>query len=226
MARKYKYDESGLQVKWRTKQYYFDLFDADFFEQEMDTKECSHSVYYDNDEKELSEIKCVADIKGSEARLTYINQPEDVDEGVLIINFTSNERNQVASIDWMDSTGAVQKDDATSNWHLIEEAEEAKSRRREIDYLSRNQELVEARKLEDKFTCVVCDFRRSINGKYIIDVHHLYPLSEGKGTRVTNISDLVCLCPNCHRLAHTSRPPLTVKEMKEFLGQSELVVLK
>ena len=67
----------------------------------------------------------------------------------------------------------------------------------------------EARKrcLEIKGTrCRVCDF--DSNEKYgisgIIQVHHLHPLAESAGTRVTDPErDLVPVCPNCHALIHS-----------------------
>ena len=59
--------------------------------------------------------------------------------------------------------------------------------------------------------CLACGFKP----KHIsqIDVHHLLPLSEG-GERLTSITDVAVLCATCHRLAHSTKPPMTVEAMK------------
>lgn len=54
----------------------------------------------------------------------------------------------------------------------------------------------------------------------IIEVHHLQPLSLAEGPRAYDpATDLIPLCPNCHRAAHTRRPvPWTPDEVKEKLS--------
>lgn len=57
----------------------------------------------------------------------------------------------------------------------------------------------------------------------IIEVHHLEPVSLLKEPRQYDpLTDLVPLCPNCHRAVHTKRPiPLTMEELKSVLqGQA------
>ena len=46
-----------------------------------------------------------------------------------------------------------------------------------------------------------------------IDIHHLDPIAE-KGPRNTTMGDLIPLCANCHRLAHSEEPPLSVDAIK------------
>ncbi|ULR50926.1 HNH endonuclease [Streptomyces deccanensis] len=57
--------------------------------------------------------------------------------------------------------------------------------------------------------CEVCrfDFARVYGGigEGFIEVHHVTPLFIS-GTRKTKLDDLACLCANCHRMCHTSRP--------------------
>ncbi|WP_329288050.1 HNH endonuclease [Streptomyces sp. NBC_01455] len=57
--------------------------------------------------------------------------------------------------------------------------------------------------------CEVCafDFSRAYGqlGDGYIEVHHVTPLHIS-GTWETKLSDLVCLCANCHRMCHRSRP--------------------
>ncbi|MGW3153320.1 HNH endonuclease [Streptomyces sp. NPDC001089] len=60
-----------------------------------------------------------------------------------------------------------------------------------------------------RLQCEVClfDFSRTYGslGEGYIEVHHVTPLHIS-GTRETRLSDLVCLCANCHRMCHRSRP--------------------
>jgi hypothetical protein len=94
--------------------------------------------------------------------------------------------------------------------------EEAKYLRR-----VRNRDLVEERKKIDNNTCQVCGFTFEIRGKHIIDCHHLRPLSTIENETVTNIEDLICLCPNCHRLAHSRTDPYGVKELRALIGHNK-----
>lgn len=88
---------------------------------------------------------------------------------------------------------------------------------REQNYLirSRDPRLVEARKVHDDYTCQVCNFHLEVEaGKFIIDVHHLHPLGNLSSVVLTTIDDLICLCPNCHRIAHSRQDsPLTPKQI-------------
>jgi len=84
---------------------------------------------------------------------------------------------------------------------------------------SRDPRLVEQRKIEDNFTCQACGYKKEIGtGKYIIEVHHLDPIATLQEVVITRIEDLVCLCPNCHRIAHSKlENPYTVEEIKNIL---------
>jgi 5-methylcytosine-specific restriction protein A len=57
--------------------------------------------------------------------------------------------------------------------------------------------------------CEVCgfDFARVYGplGEGYIEVHHATPLYVS-GARETKLDDLACLCANCHRMCHRSRP--------------------
>lgn len=48
----------------------------------------------------------------------------------------------------------------------------------------------------------------------IIDIHHLRPISEGE--RQTTLNDVIPLCANCHRLAHTREPPIPIAELRKL----------
>lgn len=58
---------------------------------------------------------------------------------------------------------------------------------------------------------MACDFAPKVISQ--LDVHHLNQLANG-GERLTQIQDVVVLCANCHRLAHSTNPPLTVEAIK------------
>lgn len=81
---------------------------------------------------------------------------------------------------------------------------------------ARNQKLANEAKLRDKHTCQVCSYKMQIHGKHVIDCHHTNPLAT-TGKIKTELDTLVCLCPNCHRVAHLKSPPYTVSELKELI---------
>ena len=92
---------------------------------------------------------------------------------------------------------------------------------KEATYLRRlrDQKLVQERKKIDEFTCQTCGYRQEIsNGQFVIEVHHLDPLGTSDNLRITSIDQLICLCPNCHRIAHSRREyPLSVDEIRSTL---------
>ena len=74
---------------------------------------------------------------------------------------------------------------------------------------------------EGKLRYAVCDSTRAdaIDSE-IVELHHTEPVYDmGPNGRQINIAEfnfealLVPLCPTCHRIAHTQRPPLTVEQI-------------
>jgi 5-methylcytosine-specific restriction enzyme A len=68
--------------------------------------------------------------------------------------------------------------------------------------------------------CIVCGLDpRSVYGNAgsIIEVHHLQPLAENDAPKQYDpATDLVPLCPSCHRAVHSRRPiPWTPQEIRE-----------
>ena len=52
----------------------------------------------------------------------------------------------------------------------------------------------------------------------LIHVHHVRPIASlGKRTSVNPIRDLCPVCPNCHAVIHSIRPPRTIEEVKKML---------
>ncbi|TPI25113.1 HNH endonuclease [Mesorhizobium sp. B3-1-6] len=54
----------------------------------------------------------------------------------------------------------------------------------------------------------------------VIDIHHTIPLSRlGEDYVIDPFNDLVPLCPNCHRVAHRTDPPLKVEAITAIMQQ-------
>ncbi|MFE0807722.1 HNH endonuclease [Streptomyces sp. NPDC058848] len=80
---------------------------------------------------------------------------------------------------------------------------------RERDPRLRAQKIERMRRQGIPLRCEVCafDFARVYGelGDGYIEVHHVTPL-HASGARETRLEDLACLCANCHRMCHRSRP--------------------
>lgn len=83
----------------------------------------------------------------------------------------------------------------------------------------RSKQISEKRKLKDQGVCQICGFHLMHRGKFLIECHHLKPVSEG--SRTTKLSDLISLCPTCHRIAHLKNPPYVPDEIKGLLKKSK-----
>ncbi|MFI6547437.1 HNH endonuclease [Streptomyces prunicolor] len=81
----------------------------------------------------------------------------------------------------------------------------ARERDPKLRALKVKQTLRRGRRLQ----CEACDFDfgriYGALGEGYIEVHHVTPLHIS-GTRETKLDDLACLCANCHRMCHRSRP--------------------
>lgn len=79
---------------------------------------------------------------------------------------------------------------------------------------SRNgRKYIELAKNRDSYSCKACGFKLSIEGRDILQVHHLNPLRE---VVKVELDDLACLCPTCHYIAHCKYPPYTPSQIKEI----------
>ena len=73
--------------------------------------------------------------------------------------------------------------------------------------------------------CAACgfDFAESYGdiGKGFIEVHHVKPLYSLYEETIPNpATDMVCLCPNCHRMIHRKKDGImTVDELKEIINR-------
>lgn len=103
---------------------------------------------------------------------------------------------------------------SNQNFNEKDMVEEGLLQDRRRKFRERNKAIVKRRKELDDYACQSCGFRLEINGIFIIDCHHIHPLGMRSDVRVTDIKHLICLCPTCHRIAHTSQYPLDAKEVQ------------
>jgi len=70
----------------------------------------------------------------------------------------------------------------------------------------RNRSLANQCKRRDDFRCQVCNFKYSEFygqlGDLFAESHHIVPLSKLEDGMQTNLSDLITVCANCHRMLH------------------------
>lgn len=91
----------------------------------------------------------------------------------------------------------------------------------------RNQSLIKrikqlALKENKMLNCEVCNFSFFANygemGLGFIEAHHINPLSERNGAKVTKMSDIALVCSNCHRMLHRNGN-ISIEELKKKLIQ-------
>lgn len=100
--------------------------------------------------------------------------------------------------------------------------EEDLRRLREHKRIERNRKLANKAKQAHGYTCKACGFDFSLKygtiGQSFIEAHHLTPLAELKGQRLTLDAkkDFTVLCSNCHRMIHRTE---FVNNVEEFRAQ-------
>ena len=106
-----------------------------------------------------------------------------------------------------------------------EDLEEGKLRTRFHKFRERNTKTVKKKKDDfhkknGRLYCEVCDFdfmeEYGSRGDGFIECHHTKFLSDYDESTKTNITDLVLLCSNCHRMIHRKKPWLSVDELREL----------
>lgn len=72
------------------------------------------------------------------------------------------------------------------------------------------------------YACLVCT--SDLGDRYgpvavgLIEIYHLTPVSKlGPDYSINPATDLVPLCPNCHRVAHRRDPPFSIEELKAMI---------
>ncbi len=76
-----------------------------------------------------------------------------------------------------------------------------------------------------RLKCEICgfDFGKIYGDEFIekIHVHHLVELSSiGEEYEINAIEDLIPICPNCHMIAHSKKPPYTPDEIREMIRRN------
>ena len=78
----------------------------------------------------------------------------------------------------------------------------------------RDSALAARRKELDGYKCQACGFYLAVDGRQIVECHHLNPISLGQ--RETQLEDLISLCPTCHRIAHMREPIYGIDELRQI----------
>ena len=97
-----------------------------------------------------------------------------------------------------------------------------------VDRSERNSEARNAAIRRDGYICRVCgfDFEKAYGktGRQYIEVHHILPISQFDEEHEVRAEHLVCLCANCHAMAHRRRPePFSIEELKDMIQQQRVI---
>jgi 5-methylcytosine-specific restriction protein A len=136
----------------------------------------------------------------------------------------SDEMLELDLADFLDLYFILATKDLLPSAGSVEENEENLTREelqtlREHKRIERNQKLALKAKKVHSYICQACEFNFEKQygklGKGFIEAHHLTPLYELKGQKVTlnPKTDLAVLCSNCHRMIHKSE---FVSQVKDF----------
>ncbi|WP_164549395.1 HNH endonuclease [Tsuneonella rigui] len=83
-------------------------------------------------------------------------------------------------------------------------------------WVSREAKRINATQHNGHVACEACDFTHA--DPAMMDAHHKDPLASG--IRQTKVSDLLILCPTCHRRAHRTTDvlaPMTIVELRQWV---------
>lgn len=126
--------------------------------------------------------------------------------------------------------GHAREDDESGGQRpvIIEEGAEghsnSKTRKRSARLLSEGRKYFKSRDKDGQLRCHACGYTkpRSVD-REIVQLHHTEMISDvDSNGRELNLDEaiqlLIPLCPNCHQLAHISRPPQSLPQIKQLLG--------
>ena len=132
-------------------------------------------------------------------------------------------------LDFLLDTDSDRTEDNTSQL-VIEEGGEASPtsrRKRSRSLVDRGRTYFRSLTPDGRLACTACGIKTLLTAEgEIIQLHHSDPIYESSLTGRTlslheALAKLVPLCPTCHSLAHTSRPPLSVESIKTLLRELE-----
>lgn len=228
MEKPSEYD-GGLVISWKGGRYYNDIFPKEFFSKSVKRgTDREHGIEFEGGK--IAKARCKLGIKGSVATLEYpkgLNGHDaEIEDGVMTIYFKDNSRNIVSRVDFLDSNGRYSEDVAKTNMDDVSDVLEGKSRLAEVRYFSRNIKLMNKAKADKNYTCEACGYRVEVKGIFIVDCHHMNPVSM-EGECKSDPKELLVLCPNCHRIAHTGRgKPLSLQKIMKILKDNGMPVAK
>jgi predicted HNH restriction endonuclease len=120
-------------------------------------------------------------------------------------------------------------DDAAHKTVIIEEGAEGlastKIRKRSAKLVAEGRKYFRGLEPDGRLHCHACGFAKPDSVEQeIVQLHHTDMISEvdKRGKKISledAIRRLVPLCPTCHQLAHTSRPPLSAEAVKRLKNQ-------
>ena len=102
----------------------------------------------------------------------------------------------------------------------ILEVTEGQLLKTEAVFRKRNRTIIAAKKALSDGTCEACGmkFADAYGIKTICLVaHHKKPIGRRKRASTTTVDDISLICPNCHSVAHTAEPPLTIAAIRKML---------
>ena len=81
------------------------------------------------------------------------------------------------------------------------------------------------KKNNGRLKCEICgfDFGKIYGEEFIekIHIHHLVEISSvGSEYEINATEDLIPICPNCHMIAHSKKPPYTPDEIREMIRRN------
>lgn len=126
----------------------------------------------------------------------------------------------------------LRTDESAEEQALIEDARayaEGKLVLRRIRQRERSRQLVQDAKARfrashgGRLYCEVCGFDfDAVYGVDYIEAHHREQMAQFDVERETTVDDLVMLCANCHRVAHTRTPPLRLDELRALIKNAKV----
>lgn len=100
---------------------------------------------------------------------------------------------------------------------LIKEAYEGEIYKSIVNLRKRVPALIAAKKVSSDGCCEACQFNFKVKYGHIskdcLIAHHLDPIGFRKNPKKTTIDDLILLCPNCHAIIHSEKPPIGIKKL-------------
>lgn len=93
----------------------------------------------------------------------------------------------------------------------------------------RNPKLVRLKKqqvLKERgaLKCEVCNFDFKLTygklGEGFIECHHTIPIAEPGNRENTKLEDLALVCSNCHRMIHSNKEALSIKQLQDIINVS------